>query len=93
MYIILLTKTSYRLYILAFVINKLNSPIFILTGESGIDAFNEEARARNICIATTEKIPHSANDKKFDDVIQNLRRKNRGSARVVILFLRVEDAK
>ncbi len=67
--------------------------VYLSTGESGIEAFNEEARARNICISATEKIPHSANDAKFDQVIVNLRNKNKGNARVVILFLRVEDAK
>lgn len=60
-------------------------------GESGIDAFTKEARARNICMAATEKIPHSSTPQTFDAVIASLRKKP--NARVIILFLRVEDAK
>lgn len=60
-------------------------------GILGIDSFQNEARSRNICIALSEKIPHSATLSTFDDVITNLLR--RPVARVLVLFLRVEDAK
>ena len=60
-------------------------------GIMGIDSFQREARARNICIALSEKIPHSANELTFDSLISNLMKKS--IARVLILFLRVEDAR
>ncbi|XP_013392097.2 metabotropic glutamate receptor 3 [Lingula anatina] len=60
-------------------------------GQSGIDSFLAEARTRNICIATTEKIPASATDKIFDDKLDNLLEKT--EAKAVILFLRGEDAR
>ena len=60
-------------------------------GEQGIYSFQYEARARNICIAVTEKIPQSSNDATFDNIITSLKRKP--SARAVVLFLRVEDAR
>ena len=60
-------------------------------GEAGIDAFQKEARARNICIALGEKIPHSSTPETFETVLQNLKKKD--TARVIVLFLRVEDAR
>uniref|UniRef100_K7FZD7 Metabotropic glutamate receptor 2 n=1 Tax=Pelodiscus sinensis TaxID=13735 RepID=K7FZD7_PELSI len=60
-------------------------------GETGIEAFELEARARNICIATSEKVGRSMNKKTFDSVIKALLQKP--SARVVVLFTRSEDAR
>ena len=60
-------------------------------GESGIDSFNEQARARNICIAVAEKVSQSAKEKDFDDIISRLLQKP--NARVIVLFLRGEDAR
>uniref|UniRef100_A0A8D0L1A8 Glutamate metabotropic receptor 2 n=1 Tax=Sphenodon punctatus TaxID=8508 RepID=A0A8D0L1A8_SPHPU len=60
-------------------------------GETGIEAFEQEARARNICIATSEKVGRSMNKKTFDGVIKALLQKP--SARVVVLFTRSEDAR
>lgn len=60
-------------------------------GQSGIDSFVHEARARNICVATSEKIPLSSNNKTFDDIITSLRKK--ANAKGVILFTRMEDSR
>uniref|UniRef100_A0A8D2LJX4 Glutamate metabotropic receptor 2 n=1 Tax=Varanus komodoensis TaxID=61221 RepID=A0A8D2LJX4_VARKO len=60
-------------------------------GETGIEAFEQQARARNICIATSEKVGRSMNKKTFDGVIKALLQKP--SARVVVLFTRSEDAR
>ena len=60
-------------------------------GIMGIDSFQHEARSRNICIALSEKIAHSANPSNFDDMIFRLMKKS--IARVLVLFLRVEDAR
>ncbi|KAM6474534.1 metabotropic glutamate receptor 2 isoform 1-T1 [Liasis olivaceus] len=60
-------------------------------GETGIEAFEQQARARNICIATSEKVGRSMNKKTFDGVIKALMQKP--SARVVVLFTRSEDAR
>uniref|UniRef100_A0A674KAY8 Glutamate metabotropic receptor 2 n=1 Tax=Terrapene triunguis TaxID=2587831 RepID=A0A674KAY8_9SAUR len=60
-------------------------------GETGIEAFEMEARARNICIATSEKVGRSMNKKTFEGVIKALLQKP--SARVVVLFTRSEDAR
>lgn len=60
-------------------------------GESGIDYFQQEARARNICIATSLKIDRNSNDITFDNIVTRLLQKS--SAKVAILFVRVEDAK
>jgi len=38
-------------------------------GEMGIDAFRQEARHRNICIAVSEKVPVNADASRFDEVI------------------------
>lgn len=59
-------------------------------GDSGATAFQREARARNICIAASEKIPHSATEEVFDAVYASLLQKI--SARGVVLFTRAEDA-
>ncbi|RWS30089.1 metabotropic glutamate receptor-like protein [Leptotrombidium deliense] len=59
-------------------------------GDSGMTAFLREARARNICVAINEKIPHSANDTIFDQILQSLLKKS--NAKVVVLFLRMDDA-
>lgn len=60
-------------------------------GETGIEAFEQQARARNICIATSEKVGRSMNKKTFDGVIKALMQKP--SARVIVLFTRSEDAR
>lgn len=60
-------------------------------GEMGIDSFRMEARARNICIAVSEKVSQNADEERYDEVIRRLQTKT--SARVVVLFLRVEDAR
>ncbi|KAK7909662.1 hypothetical protein WMY93_014346 [Mugilogobius chulae] len=49
-------------------------------GETGIDAFQQEARARQICIA-----------RRYENVIRSLQQKS--NAKVVILFTRSEDAR
>lgn len=59
-------------------------------GESGIDYFQQEARQRNICIATTVKIPTNSKSNTFSYLISRLLEKK--NARVVILFVRIEDA-
>ncbi|XP_074644178.1 metabotropic glutamate receptor 3-like isoform X2 [Tubulanus polymorphus] len=60
-------------------------------GEPGIDSFTAEARARNICIAIQVKIPANSKDSTFDNIIHELQRKP--NAKVVILFIRLEDSK
>jgi len=37
-------------------------------GEMGIDAFRQEARHRNVCIAVSEKISANADHDRFDEV-------------------------
>ena len=37
----------------------------IITGEQGIDVFNQEAKDRNICIAMGQKVPSDANEETF----------------------------
>lgn len=59
-------------------------------GENGIEAFKFEAKRHNICMAVTAKIPPSATKQDFNDIIIDLKAK---SAVVVVLFLRVEDAR
>lgn len=59
-------------------------------GELGIEAFQHEIRARNICVAIAEKIAQSAKEAQFDYIITRLLEKR--MARVIVLFLRVEDA-
>uniref|UniRef100_A0A8C9S595 Metabotropic glutamate receptor 2 n=1 Tax=Scleropages formosus TaxID=113540 RepID=A0A8C9S595_SCLFO len=60
-------------------------------GETGIDAFQQEARARQICIATSAKVSRSMSRWSYDGVIRSLQQKS--NAKVVILFTRSEDAR
>ena len=59
-------------------------------GQSGIDDFKEKAVARNICIAESIKILSNSNPSTFDDAITKLLAKE--NAKIVVLFLRIEDA-
>uniref|UniRef100_A0A3Q3IW71 Metabotropic glutamate receptor 3 n=1 Tax=Monopterus albus TaxID=43700 RepID=A0A3Q3IW71_MONAL len=60
-------------------------------GETGIEAFEQEARMRNICIATSEKVGRSNAKKSYEAVIRQLLQKP--NARVAVLFLRSDDAR
>ena len=60
-------------------------------GETGIDAFQQEARARHICIATSAKVSRSMSRWSYENVIRSLQLKS--NAKVVILFTRSEDAR
>ncbi|KAJ3602175.1 hypothetical protein NHX12_029934 [Muraenolepis orangiensis] len=60
-------------------------------GETGIDAFQQEARARHICIATSAKVSRSMSRWSYETVIRSLQLKS--NAKVVILFTRSEDAR
>lgn len=60
-------------------------------GETGIDAFQQEARALQICIATSAKVSRSMDRFSYDGVIRSLLQKS--NAKVVILFTRSEDAR
>uniref|UniRef100_A0A8C1W280 Glutamate receptor, metabotropic 2b n=1 Tax=Cyprinus carpio TaxID=7962 RepID=A0A8C1W280_CYPCA len=60
-------------------------------GETGIDAFQLEARVRQICIATSVKVSRSVNRGNYENVIRSLQQKV--NAKVVILFTRSEDAR
>jgi ABC-type branched-subunit amino acid transport system substrate-binding protein len=60
-------------------------------GESGIEVFHREAANRNICIATAERVPSTADDRVFEAIITSLKRK--AHARAVILFTRADDAR
>lgn len=60
-------------------------------GVPGIEYFQQEAKARNICLAETLKVSSNPTPAEYDDIIETLMQKN--NARVVILFLREEDAK
>lgn len=60
-------------------------------GEYGIEVFNKEASERSVCIAISEKVPSTADDKIFDGIIAKLLKKP--NARGVILFTRAEDAR
>uniref|UniRef100_A0A8C9WEZ8 Metabotropic glutamate receptor 3 n=1 Tax=Scleropages formosus TaxID=113540 RepID=A0A8C9WEZ8_SCLFO len=60
-------------------------------GETGIEAFEQEARLRNICIATSEKVGRSNAKKSYDAVIRQLQQKP--NARVAVLFMRSDDAR
>ncbi|XP_055509480.1 metabotropic glutamate receptor 3 isoform X1 [Leucoraja erinacea] len=60
-------------------------------GETGIEAFEHEARLRNICIATSEKVGRSTTKKTYEDVIQELLHK--ANANIVVLFTRGDDAR
>lgn len=60
-------------------------------GEYGIEVFHREAQERNVCIATAEKVPSTADDREFDSIILKLKKKI--NARGVILYTRAEDAR
>lgn len=61
-------------------------------GETGIEAFEQQARLRNICIATSEKVGRSnAKRSSYEAVIHQLLQKP--TARVAVLFLRSDDAR
>ncbi|CAH2275658.1 metabotropic glutamate receptor 3, partial [Pelobates cultripes] len=60
-------------------------------GETGIEAFEQEARLRNICIATSEKVGRSNIKKSYDNAIRELLQKP--NARVVVLFMRSDDTR
>lgn len=60
-------------------------------GETGIDAFQQEARALQICIATSAKVSRSIDHYSYEGVIRSLLQKS--NAKVVILFTRSEDAR
>ena len=59
-------------------------------GESGIDFFKHEAKAKNICIAASKEISLRATNATYDEVIKELLGKP--EAKVVIVFVRSEDA-
>ncbi|OCT87248.1 metabotropic glutamate receptor 3 [Xenopus laevis] len=60
-------------------------------GETGIEAFEHEARLRNICIATSEKVGRSNIKKSYDNAIKELLQKP--NAKVVVLFMRSDDTR
>ncbi|MEE6507222.1 hypothetical protein FKM82_029852 [Ascaphus truei] len=60
-------------------------------GETGIEAFEQEARLRNICIATSEKVGRSNIKKSYDNAIRELLQKP--NAKVVVLFMRSDDTR
>lgn len=60
-------------------------------GVPGIEYFQVEARARNICLAETLKVSSNPTHTEYTGIIDKLLKKN--NAKVVILFLREEDAK
>ncbi|XP_048356815.1 metabotropic glutamate receptor 3 isoform X2 [Sphaerodactylus townsendi] len=60
-------------------------------GETGIEAFEQEARLRNICIATSEKVGRSNIRKSYDSVIRELLQKP--NAKVIVLFMRSDDSR
>ncbi|KAG7454318.1 hypothetical protein MATL_G00258420 [Megalops atlanticus] len=60
-------------------------------GETGIEAFEQEARLRNICIATSEKVGRSNAKKSYDTVVRQLLQKP--NAKVAVLFMRSDDAR
>ncbi|XP_031424287.1 LOW QUALITY PROTEIN: glutamate receptor, metabotropic 2a [Clupea harengus] len=60
-------------------------------GETGIDAFQQEARALQICIAISAKVSRSMDRYSYENVIRSLQQKS--NAKVVILFTRSEDAR
>uniref|UniRef100_A0A8C2HPL4 Metabotropic glutamate receptor 3 n=1 Tax=Cyprinus carpio TaxID=7962 RepID=A0A8C2HPL4_CYPCA len=61
-------------------------------GETGIEAFEQQARLRNICIATSEKVGRSsAKRSSYEAVVRQLLQKP--TAHVAVLFLRSDDAR
>ncbi|XP_025106909.1 metabotropic glutamate receptor-like isoform X3 [Pomacea canaliculata] len=59
-------------------------------GKSGIDYFKQEARAKNICIAASVELSEKASDVSYDNAIAEILSKS--DARVVIIFVKTEDA-
>lgn len=60
-------------------------------GEAGIDSFHKEARARNICIAVSEKVPRAIDKSSYEQILRNLQKKS--MAKGVILFLDADDVR
>nr|XP_002731157.1 PREDICTED: metabotropic glutamate receptor 3-like [Saccoglossus kowalevskii] len=63
-------------------------------GSNGFAEVEEEAKARDICIAISEKIPRDkklATDADFDKIIMNLRKKR--NAKAVVVFALEQDVK
>lgn len=60
-------------------------------GEYGIEVFHKEAQERNVCIAAAEKVPSTADDREFDNIIAKIKKKS--NAKGVVLFTRAEDAR
>ena len=60
-------------------------------GVPGIEYFQTEAKTRNICLAETLKVSSNPSTEEYDKIIEKLLGKS--NARVVILFLREEDAR
>ena len=58
-------------------------------GESAMDYFRDEARARNICIAVSVEIPQTADSVTYDEIVTEIMRKEK--AHVVIAFAKTED--
>jgi metabotropic glutamate receptor 2/3 len=56
-----------------------------------MDYFKQEARAKNICIAASVEIPEKATILMYDKAVSDLLDKD--EAKVVIMFVRTEDAK
>lgn len=61
-----------------------------LYGDSGSKEFAKQASFREICIATHEKIPPTADYNAYDGIVQALYKRN---ATGVVLFTRAEDTK
>jgi ABC-type branched-subunit amino acid transport system substrate-binding protein len=61
-------------------------------GESGIESFVNEANARNICMSVTHEISSNSNEGTYIAAIEALAA-SEDNANVVILFVRIEDAK
>lgn len=59
-------------------------------GVPGIEYFQHEAKARNICLAETLKVSSNPSKAEYDHIVETLQAKS--NSRVVILFLREEDA-
>uniref|UniRef100_UPI00358EEBF4 metabotropic glutamate receptor 3-like isoform X2 n=1 Tax=Myxine glutinosa TaxID=7769 RepID=UPI00358EEBF4 len=60
-------------------------------GETGIEAFQMEARSRNICIAASAKVGSSMDNRSYDHIVHMLSEK--ANANVVVLFMRSDDAR
>lgn len=60
-------------------------------GEAGIDQFEKEATARNICVAESLEIPFNADENMYDSIIEFLKLNKK--AKVVVLFTTGHDAR